>query len=116
MISVLKPRASVGRYHHGKSATYYHFLLAAVICLLEESGVEIIEVKFSLNCELVICVEDVERECGLWSLEQCGVPAYVQELAIVLDPFCCPCTGTELYIDVMNPIDVNYDDGLSVRA
>jgi len=99
-----------------KGVLTYDHLLATVVCLLKESGVEIIKVKFPLNCELVVRIEDVERERRLWLLERRGVPAYAQELAIALNPSRCPCTSTELYIDVVNSVDIDDEHELSFRA
>lgn len=96
--------------------TYNHLILAAVIRLLEEGRVEIVQIEFSLNREFVVCVKDTECERRLRSLERRGVPAHSQELTIVLDPFCRFCTSAELYVDVVNPVDVDYKNDLRCRA
>jgi hypothetical protein len=77
---------------------------------------KVVEVEFSLDRELVVRVKNVKCECGLGSFKWSGVPAYTQELAIVLDPSRRPSTSTELYIDAVNSTDVNHEENLRFWA
>ena len=58
----------------------------------------------------MVGVENVKRERGLWLLEERGVPAYTQKLAIPLNPAGILCTYTELDVDVVCSINVNDKD------
>ena len=99
-----------------RNLTHNRLLSATIISLLEDKRIEIIEIEFPLKCELVVGVEDVKCERRLRSLKRCGVPAYTQKLAIVLDPFGTLRARTKLHVDVVNPVDVNHKDGLRFRV
>lgn len=96
--------------------TYDHLLSATVISFLQDRQIEIVEVEFPLKCKLVIGVKDIERECCLWSLGRCGVPAYTQKLAIILNPLRTLRAHAKLDIDVVNSIVVNHENNLSLRV
>lgn len=72
------------------------------------------EVEFSLNRKLLVRIENFKREGCLRPLERSRVPAYTQQLAIVLDPFRCPSTSTKLYIDVVSSANVDHEYNLSL--
>lgn len=65
-----------GGYSNYGDDTYEHLLLATVVCLLQESGIEIMEIEFSLNRKLVVRVKDFKREHRFWFLEGRRIPAY----------------------------------------
>lgn len=64
----------------------------------------------------MVGVENAEGERGSWFTEGRGVPPYPQKLAVNLDPFGILRTCTELHVDVVSPVDVNYKNNLSLRA
>lgn len=64
----------------------------------------------------MIGVENIERERGFRLLEGCGVPAYPQKLAVLLDPLGILRTRTELHVDVVDSIDVDHKNDLGSRV
>jgi hypothetical protein len=94
--------------------TYNGFSLAAVVSFLQDGQQEIVKVELPLKREFVIGVENIECERSPWFIEGCGIPAYPQKLAILLNPFGVLRTRTELHVDVVGSVNVNYknDSGL----
>jgi hypothetical protein len=64
----------------------------------------------------VIGVEEVERECRLWSLEGRGVPTHTQKLAIFFDPSYGLRARAKLDVNSVNSVDVDDEDILGFRA
>ena len=99
-----------------KRHTHSYLLSTAVVCLLLERGVIVVEVEFSLDRESMVRVEDVKRERRFWSVEGRGVPFDVQKLAVFLDPSWCLLAVTELDIDMVESINIDHEHSLRCRA
>ena len=93
--------------------TYNNFLSATIVGFLQDGWIEVIEVEFSLEHNLVVGVEEIECKHCFQSLEGCRVPANPQELAILLDPQSVLCAHTKLHIEMAYTIDVDYKYRLS---
>lgn len=57
--------------------THNYFLPTAIVGFLHYRRVEVIKVEFSLECDLVICVEEVESEHGPGSVKGGRVPPHL---------------------------------------
>ena len=90
--------------------THNDLLFAAVVSLLQDRRIEVIEVELPLKREFMVGVKNVERECGFWSHKGCGVPPYTQKLAILLNPLSVLCACTKLYVDAMNSTHIDHGD------
>lgn len=61
----------------------------------------------------MIFVKQFEREHSLRSSEGCGIPLETQELTVLFDPSGALRTRTELDVDVVDPIGIHNNEGLS---
>lgn len=93
--------------------THNYLLFSTVIGLLQDGRIEIVEVEFPLKRTLVVGVKDVEGERCLRPLEGRRVPANPQELTISLDPPRIRRTRTKLYVEMVQSVGANYEEGLS---
>lgn len=89
---------------------YNLFLLTTIVGLLHDGQVEIIEVKFSLEGEFVVSVEEVKGERGFWLVRSCRIPAHLQKLAVRWYPGRSLFTGTKLNVQIVGTIKVNDKD------
>jgi hypothetical protein len=66
----------------GYTSTYHFLGFTAVISLLKNSKVEIVEIELPLQGQLMIGIEDIERERGPWSVERSWVPCFAKKLLV----------------------------------
>lgn len=67
----------------------------------------------------MICVEEVESECGLWSVERRRVPTYPQKLTVLFNPTGRFFARAELYVHIVGASDIYNEDpieGVGGRA
>lgn len=81
-----------------------------VVRFLHYRFVEVIKAKFSLECDLVICVGKVKCHRSLGPLEGGGVPSHSQQLTIVFDPTLALFASTKLDVNIVCAIGVDDED------
>lgn len=75
-------------------------LPTTVVIFVRHRVVEVVNAKFSLEREFVVCIEKIKCECSLGPVEGSGVPPHSQQLVGVVDPCRILFAFTELDADV----------------
>lgn len=90
----------------------HHFVASTtVVRLLENSVVEIVQIKLTLQGELVIRIKEVEGDCGPGPVIGCRVPSFPKQLLEFLNMRTL-ATPAVCQTEVVDSTEINDNEGL----